>query len=351
MIKLFGKSRKLNNGHDIPSIALGTWQTTNEEIKTVIPAAISNGYTHIDGAAIYKNEEAIGRCFSKIVNDDSNQNSSLNQNQSSIPSFNSHSNQNSNSSLINRSQLFMTSKLWDTEHEPKRVRAACLKTLKDLNLKYLDLYLMHWPFACKSKYNENENESENDNQSSHSSLHDPISNKVILIPSVSILDTWKAMESLVDDGLVRSIGVSNFTISKLKNLLMECRIKPVVNQVELHPFLPQDDLLEYCHENEILLEAYSPLGGAGNEPSLIQNQTIIKISQITNSTPAQVLIGWAIKRETIPLVKTRNPSRLIENATIPNLDSNMMKMIADEIKSRHRFCDSMEWHKITCFDD
>jgi len=195
--------------------------------------------------------------------------------------------------------------------------------------------LIHWPFPFKP-----------DEQGE--TMHDS-EGKAILLP-IPIIDTWRAMEALVDEGLVRSIGVSNFSISKLKDLLGKCRIKPAVNQVELHPFLPQDELIKYCHQNNIAVEAYSPLG-SGEEPSILANSTIVKVAEMTKSTPAQVLIGWAIKRNTIPLPKTIRESRLMENATVPDLTDEMMKIISNGIKERHRFCDSMSWTRYDCFDD
>lgn len=199
----------------------------------------------------------------------------------------------------------------------------------------MDLYIIHWPFSFEADSEGNSRLDENG---------------VAVIKPVALAETWSALEELVRLDKVRSIGVSNFTISHLQELLKVAKVKPVVNQVELHPYLPQPALLKFCEEHEIKVVAYSPLGSGGN-PSLLNDPAILKVSQELDLTPAQVLLSWALTRGTIVIPKTANLGRLEENlALVSNLPNDAMKMI-DLVSTRYRFCNPIFWWKRDCFDE
>ena len=256
---------ELNTGMNMPPIGLGTWKAEAGNVGEAVRYALEDyGYTHIDCAAIYENEAEIGEALSSVFSRGS----------------------------VKREDVFITSKLWNTEHDPTRVRHACEKTLKDLQLDYLDLYLMHWRIA------------QND------------TGEIIDIP---FEETWQAMEMLVETGLVRAIGVSNFTEDMLTSLLERVAIVPAMNQVEMHPYLPQESLRAFCHEKNIHITAYSPLGrpGQSNEddpfPQLIAHPTVLTIADTHGKTPAQVLLRFGIDRGIVVIPKSTIPSRIAEN--------------------------------------
>ncbi|KAJ3106893.1 hypothetical protein HDU97_005380 [Phlyctochytrium planicorne] len=259
---------KLNTGATIPLLGLGTWNAKPLEVANALKAAVKIGYRHIDCAWCYENEKEIGDALKEIF-----------------------------ASGVSRSDLFITSKLWNTFHNPADVAKAIDITLNDLQLQSLDLYLMHWPISQKNRGDGNSERGPD--------------NKPILLDT-PIIETWKAMEALVDAGKVKAIGVSNFTVSKLKALLKEARIKPAVNQVELHPYLPQHELLGYCSQNGIHVTAYSPLG-SGREPNLLADEVVAEIAKKNGKSVAQVLISWAAQRGTSVIPKSSNPVRLAEN--------------------------------------
>ncbi|KAJ1910981.1 hypothetical protein IWQ60_010369 [Tieghemiomyces parasiticus] len=265
---------KLANGTGIPAIGLGTWQAEPGELTEVIQEAWAAGYHHIDAAHYYQNEREIGTALRMTE--------------------------------VPRDQIWLTSKVWNTDHRPERVGPACDQTLSDLQVEYLDLYLMHWPIA----FVPGDDLLPRDNKGE------------IKVDDVDYKDTWRAMEKLVDEGKVRYIGVSNFTIKQLEDLLKVARIKPVVNQVECNVYLPQYELVEYCQKHGIAVTAYRPLAGrvkVGDEkPSsghkaLREDPVLTKIAQRINRTPAQVAIAWLLKRGIIAIPKSSNPQRLREN--------------------------------------
>ncbi|KAJ3128208.1 hypothetical protein HK098_004954 [Nowakowskiella sp. JEL0407] len=300
----------LNNGLKIPAVGLGTWQIPLDKVEPVITEALKFGVRHIDCAAIYENEQEIGKALKK--------------------------------SGVARKELFITSKLWNSMHEPKDVEPVLRKTLADLQLEYLDLYLMHWPVAFISK-RDGTNDSVNDPATGH-----PLENK-----SVTIVETWRTMETLVGKGLVRSIGVSNYSVRMLKELLPYVKIQPAVNQVEMHPYLPQNELLEYANAQNIHVTAYSPFGSGKRTkdiPSLFENETITEIAQKHNVSAAQVLISWGLKRKTSVVAKTATVERAQENFQIfelPDMDFHKI----NGITQRHRFIDPVEFWAIDVFGD
>lgn len=266
----------LNNGLKIPAIGLGTWKSEPNQVYEAVKHAIKVGYTHIDCAAIYENEKEVGQALKDSFD----------------------------AKYINRESLWITSKLWCNRFEPADVEAALDKTLADLRVSYLDLYLIHWPVAFKSDVTFAQSMEEF--VSPDESLH---------------LQAWKVLEGCVRKGKVKSIGVSNFGPSNLKNILQVASIPPAVNQIELHPFLQQKELLKTCEENRIHVTAYSPLGSldrpdvlrSEDEPRLIDHPKIVGLAKKLDVTPAGVLIAWALSRGTSVIPKSVNPSRIEEN--------------------------------------
>ncbi|KAI9594069.1 NADP-dependent oxidoreductase domain-containing protein [Syncephalis fuscata] len=290
-------SFKLNTGHTIPAVGLGTWQAEPGLVEAAVAHAIQIGYRHIDCAAIYGQEQEVGKGIKK----------------GGVP----------------REQLFITSKLWNTRHDPKDVAGAFEKTLKDLDLDYLDLYLMHTPVAFKSH------------------LNVAFENVTMdMVDNIDFCDTWKAMGELLATGKVRSIGVSNFNITNMERLLSNTKNVPAVNQIELHPYLPQDELVKFCQSKNIHVTAYSPLGSAG---APLQSEPIInEVAKKHQCTPAQVLINWAVARNTSVIPKSVDSARIESNFAENPLNQNDIDKIA-QITKRERYCKFLPWGK-TIFD-
>ncbi|KAH8432311.1 aldo/keto reductase [Aspergillus melleus] len=263
-----GRTFKLNTGYEIPAVGLGTWQSKPNEVKQAVAAALKGGYRHIDAASVYGNEREVGDGIKA----------------SGVP----------------REEIFLTSKLWNTDHDPENVEAAVDRSLSDLQTDYLDLYLIHWPVAFR-----------------HSTTTiQPVDEKTGLIDviDVPIKDTWAALEALVAKGKVRSIGVSNFTKEKIEELLKTAKIQPAVNQIEAHPYLQQRDLLEWSKQKGIVVTGYSPLGNnIYNIPRAVDDPLVIETAKSLGKTPAQVLVSWAVQRGTVVLPKSVTPERIQSN--------------------------------------
>jgi len=270
------KTIRFENGDQMPIIGLGTWKSTPKEVYQTVKDALRMGYRHIDCASIYGNEAEIGQALTASIKD----------------------------GIASRDQLWITSKLWNNAHDPANVQPALEKTLSDLQIECIDLYLIHWPVVLR------------EGVLFHKSAED-----LIPLDTLPISDTWQAMENLVDKGLCRHIGVSNFSIAKLRKLLEASAVMPEMNQVELHPYLQQQAMLDFCKANSIHLTAYAPLGSGdrpsrlklADDPILMQDPTIIRIAEQHKITPAQVLIAWAIQRGTVVIPKSVRLDRLREN--------------------------------------
>jgi alcohol dehydrogenase (NADP+) len=293
----------LVSGAIMPSLGLGTWKSDPGVVGTAVKSAVEMGYRHIDCAHIYGNEKEIGESFTNIFQ----------------------------AGTVKREDLFITSKLWNTNHAEVDVEPAVKNSLSNLGLNYLDLYLIHWPVLLKKE----------EDGGGFSPLED-----------IPIAETWKALEKCVDAGLVKDIGVSNFSVKKLKTLLETCRIKPAVNQVERHPYLQNQELLDFCKDNGIHLTGYSPLGSNDrpmandtHEKPILDDKTISTIAKKHDVTPAQVLLQWALSCGTSTIPKSTKEHRLKENldaATKFELDSDDLAEIAALDKHR-RYVDGTFW--------
>jgi len=274
----------LKSGHAIPAVGLGTWRAGSDTAHSVQTAITEAGYRHVDTAAEYGIEKEVGKGLNAAME-----------------------------AGINRKDLFVTSKLWCTNLVPDRVRPALEKTLKDLQLDYLDLYLIHWPFRLKDD------------------AHKPPEAGEVL--EFDMEGVWKEMEKLVKDGLVKDIGVCNYTVTKLNRLLQSANIPPAVCQMEMHPGWKNDKILEACKKHGIHATAYSPLGSS--EKNLAHDPVVEKVANKLNKTPGQVLIKWSLQRGTSVIPKSSKDERIKENIQvfgweIPDEDFQVLCSIKDE---------------------
>jgi alcohol dehydrogenase (NADP+) len=258
----------LRDGTTMPAVGLGTWKAEKGQVRAAVHIALQAGYRHIDCASVYQNEDEVGDALDYALS----------------------------RKLIDRSELYICSKVWNNDHAPDRVRAACLRSIKALKLDYLDLYLIHWPVTGN------------------------VGNTV----TPSIKDTWRALESLVKDGYVRSIGTSNFSAKKLAEIMEYAEVLPSVCQVEIHPYHRNDALINWCKENKIHVTAFSPLGSPDSEsifprkvPAVLLKDPIVnEISQKMGKNVGQILVRWAIQHGTSVIPKSTNPDRLRGNLDV-----------------------------------
>jgi len=265
---MLDKKIKLSNGYKIPSIGFGTWQSPDGDVAfSANMTALECGYRHVDCASIYRNEASLGKAVKE--------------------------------SGIAREEIFVTSKLWTKKRGYENAKAGFEKTMATLGLDYLDLYLIHWP-ASPSRF---ENWKEIN------------------------AETWRAFEELYEEGKIKAIGVSNFKKHHLEALLETAKIVPMVNQIEYHPGFTQDDLVAYCKEKGICVEAWSPIGSG----RLLENETLLKIAEKYNKSVAQICIRFCLQNDVLPLPKSVTPSRIKENIDVFdfNISDEDMKTISE----------------------
>lgn len=292
---------QFDNKDKMHAIGLGTWKAKGNEVKNAVKSALNSGVRHIDTAAAYGNEEEIGEALAEVFAEGN----------------------------IKREEVFITSKLWNNAHLERQVIPALQDSLEKLKLDYLDLYLIHWPVAFKPDVEYPNNASD------------------YLSPEEApISKTWEQMEKAKELRLARHIGVSNFSKEKLKDLISKAKHKPEMNQVELHPYLQQNELLDFCNKEGIKMTAYSPLGSGDrskdmkgeDEPNLMEIDEIKAIAKKRNATPAQVLINWHAQRGTAVIPKSTTPSHIESNFKAANveLDKEDMETIA-KLDKNYRF--------------
>ncbi|XP_054016546.1 aldo-keto reductase family 1 member B1-like isoform X1 [Hylaeus anthracinus] len=281
---------KFNNGNTYPILGLGTWKSKPNEVTQAVKDAIDVGYRHIDCAYVYQNETEVGAAITTKIKE----------------------------GVIKRENIFVTSKLWNTYHRPERVEPALRKTLSDLGLQYLDLYLMHSPMAYKDG----------------DKIFPTDSDGNILIEDTDYLDTWHAMESLVEKGLVKNIGVSNFNSQQIERVLSNCKIKPVTNQVECHPYLNQKKLSDFCKTKGVTITAYSSFGAPDrpnadqNEPRILEDPKIKEIAAKYKKSPAQIVLRHQVQWGHLVIPKSVTKSRIQENLDIFDFEINAEDMNA-----------------------
>lgn len=245
-------TRELNNGVRIPCVGYGTWRIPDKEAGEAVAKALETGYRHIDTAAFYGNEAGIGQAVSQ--------------------------------SGLDRKEIFVTSKVWNEDQGYEACKRAFTESLRRLDMEYLDMYLIHWPIAYKHRTQWQS----------------------------YVQETWRAMEELYEEGKIRAIGVCNFMPHHFEPLLKTAKIKPAVNQIEFHPGLLQQETLDFCKKENILVEAWAPLA----RQAVLQVEELQKLAEKYGKSPAQITLRWEIQKGIIPLPKSSDPERMLENSRV-----------------------------------
>jgi diketogulonate reductase-like aldo/keto reductase len=283
----------VNGRGAIPAVGFGTLIPDRAETKRAVTTALGVGFRHFDCAERYRNEEAVGDALREAFE----------------------------AGTVQREDVFVTTKLWNTNHRPERVRPAFEASLRRLQLDYVDCYLIHTPFAFRP----------GDDQDPRDE-----NGQVIYDEGVTLAQTWQALERLVDDGRCGSIGLSDITVEKVKEIVAVARIRPAVVQVESHPYLPEWELLSFCQEHGIVLLAFAPLGHS-SVPNLLEDPIITGIAERLHVTSAQVALSWAVQRGTAFLTTSTKPERIQQNFEISTLPEDAMQDIRNRITTNVRF--------------
>lgn len=300
-------------GQRMPAVGLGLWKIDADTVGDAVYQAIKLGYRHLDSAADYGNEKQVGEGIARALAD----------------------------GLCSREELWVTSKLWNTYHRREHVEAACRKSMADLGLDYLDLYLVHFPIALRYV--------EFADRYPPEWIYDPAAAEPgMQLDAVPLSETWGAMEQLVEAGIARQIGVCNYSASLLHDLMSYARIKPAMLQIESHPYLTQEALLRTAQAYNIAVTAFSPLGSlsyvsldmASANDSVLTEPVVMAAAKRSGASAAQVVLRWGIQRGTAVIPKTSNPDRLIENITLSEFSLTDQEMQAiSGLNQNRRFND------------
>ena len=277
----------------IPALGFGTLIPDPVATRNATRAALEAGFRALDTAERYRTEKEVGEAMQEVFK----------------------------AGNVRREDVFVATKLWNTNHRPERVKPAFEASLKKLQLDYVDLYLIHTPFAFQPGDNQDPRDADG---------------KVIYDKGVTLLDTWRALEELVKEGKCKAIGLSDVGVNAVKEIFEAATVKPAVVHVETHPYLPEWELLDYCRKNGIVLQAFAALGHS-SEPNLLADPVITTIASQVGKTPAQVALAWAIQRGTALLTTSKTPARIKENFDVSALPEDAVREISEGIKTQIRF--------------
>ncbi len=284
----------LNNGSvAIPALGFGTLIPDPVATRVATKAALEAGFRLLDTSERYRTENEVGEAMQEVFKE----------------------------GKIKREDVVVVTKLWNNNHRPERVKPAFEASLKKLRLDFIDLYLIHTPFAFQPGEEQDPRDA---------------NGKVIYDKAATLLDTWRALEALVDEGKCKAIGLSDVSLEQVKGIVEAARIKPAVVHVESHPYLPEWELLNYCKSNGIVLQAFAALGHS-SVPKLLDDPVITTIARRVNKTSAQVLLAWAIQRGTALLTTSKTPDRIKENFDVSAIPEDAMSEITEGITMRVRF--------------